>query len=129
MYSSNMASRHEDITGQKFGRVTALYFLEQSTSRGAMWHCRCDCGREFDTYATHLKRGATKSCGCLRDEKIANLNRGKITLTWEDVRRLDIMIQGKRKGVTGVFSGKVLSEGEYQDILNRFNEQRYAKGK
>lgn len=33
-----------------------------------MWLCRCDCGAEKEILGRSLKRGATKSCGCLNSE-------------------------------------------------------------
>lgn len=55
----------KDITGQKFGRLTAIKYLGKSK-----WRCKCDCGSVTDTYAGHLKNGHTKSCGCLNHEHI-----------------------------------------------------------
>lgn len=49
-----------DITGKQFGYWTALYYVG-----GAKWHCRCRCGTEKDIVSCDLRRGSTKSCGCL----------------------------------------------------------------
>lgn len=58
----------EDLTGQRFGRLTALYLLEEMRGRNACWHCRCDCGNEIDVPTRYLKSGNTRSCGCLNRE-------------------------------------------------------------
>ena len=50
-----------NISNQKFGRLTALYFI-QNTGK---WHCRCDCGNEKDIDSYLLKNGTTQSCGCI----------------------------------------------------------------
>lgn len=55
-----------DITGQKFGRLTALYPTRKN-GRFA-WHCKCDCGNECDVDSGNLRTGKQKSCGCLRNE-------------------------------------------------------------
>lgn len=47
----------EDLTGQRFGRLTALYLLEEIRGRNACWHCRCDCGNEIDVPTRYLKIG------------------------------------------------------------------------
>ncbi len=57
----------EDLTGQKFGRLTATDEWEHKNQRIAWW-CICDCGNHTLVIAKDLKRGATKSCGCLQDE-------------------------------------------------------------
>ena len=55
-----------DITGQRFGRLTALRPTGQlDRSGGLLWHCRCDCGGEIDVPLHQLTAGYRKSCGCL----------------------------------------------------------------
>ena len=54
-----------NLTGQKFGKLTALYKTEKRQRGRVVWHCRCDCGNECDVSAAYLYAGTTKSCGCL----------------------------------------------------------------
>jgi len=61
-------TRYEDLTGRRFGRLTALSFAGLNENRNAVWKCRCDCGREVLALAINLKGGRTRSCGCLRRE-------------------------------------------------------------
>lgn len=60
-----------DLTGQRFGRLTALEF--RPVKRGAktvvFWRCACDCGAEKEVRADHLKDGRSRSCGCLNVEQ------------------------------------------------------------
>ena len=56
-----------DITGQKFGRLTATTQLKSSHGK-ATWVCICDCGATKIVLSESLRRGKTKSCGCLRKE-------------------------------------------------------------
>lgn len=54
-----------DLTGQKFNKLTVLYRIFPNTKSGnAKWHCKCDCGNECDVVGTNLRTGHTKSCGC-----------------------------------------------------------------
>lgn len=53
-----------DITGQKFGMLTALYRGENQ-GRRAVWVCRCDCGNIHSVIGECLRGGHSKSCGCL----------------------------------------------------------------
>lgn len=59
----------EDLTGQKFGRLTALRRVENKNGR-TRWECRCDCGKMHISTAHELKRGKCKSCGCERYRKL-----------------------------------------------------------
>lgn len=56
-----------DLTGQKFGRLTAVSFCGVKNHK-ARWKCMCDCGLSVIATANNLKSGNTKSCGCLRRE-------------------------------------------------------------
>jgi len=58
-------SKKIDLTGQKFGRLVVLRFLEKRKGR-SFWVCRCECGmeREFDGY--RLLHGRATGCGCQR---------------------------------------------------------------
>lgn len=57
----------EDITGQKFGRLTAIRFVEK---RGQYyyWLFKCDCENERTIEKNNVKSGKQKSCGCLLKE-------------------------------------------------------------
>jgi len=54
-----------DITGQKFGMLTACRFVGVG-NRGSMWECTCECGNSKIVAAFRLRNGVTASCGCLR---------------------------------------------------------------
>jgi hypothetical protein len=54
-----------DMTGRHVGLLTVL---ERAPVHGknAHWRCVCACGRETVVSGTRLRRGLTRSCGCLR---------------------------------------------------------------
>jgi hypothetical protein len=55
-----------DVTGQTFGRLTAIYYVgRRPGSRGSFWLCRCLCGRHTVARVAVLRNGTTRSCGCL----------------------------------------------------------------
>lgn len=56
-----------DLTGQRFGRLTVIERAENQNQR-AMWKCKCDCGNETEVISANLVRGNTKSCGCLKSQ-------------------------------------------------------------
>lgn len=62
-------SRKIDLTGQKFGRLTVLCESDKkSNDRKAMWECLCECGNRKVTSSQNLRKGLTKSCGCIKSE-------------------------------------------------------------
>jgi hypothetical protein len=65
-----------DMTGAIFGRLEVIAFAglkprTDGTARQAHWTCRCRCGTTVVKSAIGLRRGETKSCGCLHREMIA----------------------------------------------------------
>lgn len=60
--------KYKDISGQKFGRLIALYKLHNYHKTGSYWLCYCECGNVTEVYLSNLSRGATMSCGCLNKE-------------------------------------------------------------
>ena len=54
-----------DLTNQRFGILTVLSRAENQ-GKTVMWNCRCDCGKQTIVSGNNLRRGHTKSCGCLK---------------------------------------------------------------
>lgn len=67
--------RAMDITGQRFGRLVALYPVRVEKNVGYLWLCKCDCGNDVLEPVKRLRTGNTNSCGCLRNDKIAEVNK------------------------------------------------------
>lgn len=63
-------SQVRDITGQRFGRLITLRFERFDRFGKALWLTRCDCGKEKILNASALVAGLTKSCGCLKSERL-----------------------------------------------------------
>lgn len=60
-----------DLTGLKFGRLTALRRVADDRQKKAQWLCRCDCGKQVTVRRCSLRDGATQSCKCLQLEDFA----------------------------------------------------------
>lgn len=59
-------TRFINLTGRKFGRLTALGF-----AGNRKWVCQCECGTQKAINSQALKSGETRSCGCLQKELAA----------------------------------------------------------
>jgi hypothetical protein len=55
--------QRQNLTGQKFGRLTVIAF-DHKTGTSYYWRCECECGKLKAVRYSHLKSGETKSCGC-----------------------------------------------------------------
>ena len=64
--------RAEDLTGQRFGKLTVVSRHGTDKHGNATWLCQCDCGSETIVQAEDLKRGLTKSCKCGYEENKHN---------------------------------------------------------
>lgn len=62
-----MARKSEDITGQKFGRLTAIGGYDRSTGV-TYWDFQCECGIVKSIPVRSVKNGAISSCGCLKSD-------------------------------------------------------------
>lgn len=83
-------ARYQDLTGQHFGRWTVINITDKRTSsRGIIWHCKCDCGTEKDVDGYLLRSGQSKSCGCLQKELAAEqAKKGRVDLTGQRFGKL-----------------------------------------
>jgi len=59
-----------DITGQKFGRLTAIERTGSNKSNHAVWLFECECGNFKNIVGKSVTKGKTQSCGCYNIEKI-----------------------------------------------------------
>jgi len=64
-----LTGKSKDITGEQFGRLTAILPVCHDKAKSIMWLCVCSCGTEHITSGGSLRRGHTKSCGCLSAER------------------------------------------------------------
>jgi hypothetical protein len=55
-----------DLAGKRFGRLQVIARHPQRRRGCILWLCLCDCGAEHVVLGHDLRRGATRSCGCLR---------------------------------------------------------------
>ena len=87
-----------DLTGQKFGRLTVLDFYGSDKRRESIWRCRCECGNITNVLSSNLRKGYTKSCGCLQKEKagkntpikdLSNMLFGQLTVLYPTSQRLN----------------------------------------
>ena len=125
-------SRYKDITGNKYGRLTAIEPTELRRDNAVVWLCKCDCGNEKLATLDHLVSGRTSSCGCLQKDKPngnpkvmhAVLESSRYDGTNTFLAKPDKKISANNKsGVRGVF----WSRGKWQAKI-KFKGRNYYLG-
>lgn len=56
------------LTGQVFGRLTALEPTTQRVRGHVIWRCQCSCEKKTIVFVSTVHWGDTQSCGCKRRE-------------------------------------------------------------
>jgi hypothetical protein len=59
-----------DLTGQRFGRWLVQSQAGRNRHGQAMHLAICDCGTTRIISGNHLKSGQSRSCGCIRQDRI-----------------------------------------------------------
>ena len=96
----------QDLIGLRFARLVVQQWLGDSH-----WLCMCDCGNETEVLTANLKRGNTKSCGCL-SRTVASIRNTKhgyhrtpAYKTWCSIKRRCYEVQNpsyKNYGAKGI---------------------------
>jgi hypothetical protein len=64
--------------GLRFGRLTVIEQAKSTSPSNPRWKCRCDCGKVTQPHAADLRRGTTKSCGCIAAKDMTGLRFGRL---------------------------------------------------
>lgn len=86
-----------DLTGQHFGRLTAVRKTDERRGTSVVWECKCDCGNTTYVTGANLRRGNVTSCGCTRSIDLTGQHFGLLTA----VRKTD-----KRQGSSVIWECK-----------------------
>ena len=117
---------YSDITGQRYGRLVALYPSKRYDKSGSVvWRCRCDCGNEVDVPYNNLVYCNQKSCGCQKKEHDQKL---QTLLTHVAGTSIDILKSKKipTDNSTG-YKGVYLVRGKYMAKIV-FQRKQYFLG-
>lgn len=103
----------KDLTGQKFGKLTAIkrvddYILKNGRHK-IMWLCKCDCGNESIVRGEDLRSGHTKTCGCSWGQYHGKSHE-KIYKTWKSMKERCGNPNSKSYKIYGAEGKRVCSE-------------------
>ena len=113
----------QDLTGLNFGRLTAIEPTNIRSGGHIVWKCQCECGNIAFVDSNALKKGNTRSCGCL--------------IQTRDFTRKGILDRFIQKGYNvepfgrhGIvfISGDEIYGLQLQDLINKARSQNISKG-
>lgn len=84
--------KYINLKNKRFGRLTVIKKLEKPQgvkSAYAYWLCKCECGNEIVASSSSLRRGHTRSCGCLAKDLLTSHGQSKTGLyrRWYGMRQ------------------------------------------
>ena len=95
-----------DITGEKFGRLTAIGIYDATPNKHTKWVFSCECGAKIVARLDNVRNGNTASCGCFQKEIIASvgeksrtthgLSRTPEYVAWRDAKQRCYSQRNKR---------------------------------
>jgi hypothetical protein len=71
-----MSKPRINLEQQKFGRLTVIEFSHVNKHKHTCWKCQCDCGNDLIVSTNSLRKGRTRSCGCLQIEELIERSKG-----------------------------------------------------
>lgn len=116
--------RINDITGKKFGRLTALEPTDKRIDGSVVWKCQCDCGQEIEVSCNNLVQGSVQSCGCLRTE---NEGPSKYMNYIDGTCVENLEFRGLRKDNTSGCTGVSAYRGKWRAVIT-FKKKTYLLG-
>ena len=123
-----------NLTGKRFGSLTAVLRLDERTSDGKVQYlCKCDCGNTKVATATNLNTGRAKSCGCQSWKKkykpFSFKDDMRIYSVWYDIKR---RCEDDRRDDYERYGGRGIAVCEewhdFQNFLDWVKDNGYRKG-
>lgn len=122
--------------GDRYGRLTLVKHGENRDGL-TTWECECDCGNTVNVKTRDLRKGDTKSCGCLFEDtpkQTPQMKKARKFYTDRNyadethealIRKRDQIHAHNQSGVRGVHLRR---NGKYEAVIN-FKKKRYSLGK
>ena len=122
---------YKDLTGQKFGLLTALYPTTIKDGTHMYWMCKCDCGNSQlkEVSSGHLKNGRVQSCGCIKTSlgeiNIENILKLNGIIYQKEIKFEDLYNQHPLRYDFGIYEKDQLIRLIEFDGIQHYEEQQY----
>ena len=102
-----------DLTGQKFGKLTVIGYAGMDKHHNKSWLCECECGNQKVVRQGSLVNDITKSCGCAKYDAG---QRGKKFVTYNGERNT-VFAWSKKTGLTNTKLLHAYEEGGESAVI------------
>lgn len=120
----NVIGKFIDITGEKYGRLTAICPTDKRTKGGGyIWHFKCECGTEKDIPSNSVRTGLIKSCGCVA--KPHGMTNTRLFNIWVDMRQ---RCDNPNSTNYNIYGGKGISVCDEWKDFKTFAEWSFKNG-
>ena len=122
---------YKDLTGNKYGLLTALYPTSMKDGTHMYWMCKCDCGNPElkEVSSTSLKNGGVQSCGCIKTSigeiNIENILKLNGIIYQKEIKFEDLYNQRPLRYDFGIYEKNVLIRLVEFDGIQHYEEQQY----
>lgn len=99
----------EEYNNHKYGKLTIQYTYKNENHK-TISHCVCDCGNIKDALFYNIRKGATKSCGCMEKESRYGRNHTNESIIGLKFGRLTVIGKSDKKASNGSMMWKCQCE-------------------
>ena len=125
--SERLRAKAKNISGEVFGRLTAVEPIEKRMGNSVVWRCVCSCSNTVEGPYNSLVSGNTKSCGCMKSENPGPAARMRyVDGTCVDMLEKRTLRADNTSGVTGVQREK--KSGKWRAVIT-FKGKTYYLGR
>ncbi|WP_090576415.1 HNH endonuclease [Nitrosomonas sp. Nm58] len=105
-YENARNRRLINLSGERFGKLTAVERSGKNSSGHTLWLCKCDCGCEKKVSLSSLRSGRTISCGCAKSDSVVWMPNNALRYS----RHRGSIRRALRHGANGKFTEKEIEE-------------------
>lgn len=127
--------KKRNLVGDRFGKLVVLAEAKNN-GKNTAWFCQCDCGKKKSGVLTYnLIAGKSKSCGCVRADKMGSLARthgDSGTRLYQIYKGIKQRCRNKNNPAYQYYGGKGVSiceewEQDYLEFKKWANENSYSE--
>ena len=107
--------------GEKYNNLTAIIQTNKKKRGAIVWLFKCDCGKEIEISGNRVKKGFSKSCGCIRKERC--LITGEKSISYKGYN--DLTGQHFHSIRKNAKERKLIFEINIEYLWNLLNKQNY----